>query len=116
MPIKKIPISSNRLLGLFLLCCLSAATIYLQYAEAVENDGLTLCLDDGTGMDSCQHSHKSNDDNDNEMTSQTLVYEVHRSLHLVITGPIHFEVSLPSHSDQYDHLFISELIKPPIKV
>jgi hypothetical protein len=98
---------------LFLSALISISTASLQYAEAIENDGLTLCVATDPESKDCSTSHKDDNDNDHEMSHVIFYIDISDGHTALVINQSSYTQSVHDYLNSYSFAFHPELIKPP---
>jgi GMP synthase-like glutamine amidotransferase len=98
---------------LFLSTLISISTASLQYAEAIENDGLTLCVAIDSEANDCSPSHKDDNDNDHEMSHIMFFIAISEGHKALVINQSSYTQSVHNYLNSYSFAFHPELIKPP---
>jgi len=97
---------------IFSVVSFSISLTSLQYAEAIENDGLTICENTDLQSSSCENSQK--DDNDNETVQVIVEIDASKKFQIIRRIPFPLAIPLPEYKKSYLFAFTSLPIKPPI--
>lgn len=102
------------LCAIFCIVSFSISLTSLQYAEAIENDGLTFCENTDLLSSSCEDSQKDDNDNDNETVQVLVEIDASKKYQIITPIPSPLAIPLPEYKNSYLFAFISLPIKPPI--